>query len=118
MKRIHKSLGVAMLLLLWHCSDGSKIEKPEGLISPERMELIIYDLSIMNGLRSATEKNELFEPIMNVAYIYKKYKVDSAQLAQSENYYSKHPLQYLRIHKNVEKRLEMAIDSLNKVEKK
>ena len=51
---------------------------------------------------------------MNVTYIYKKYKIDSAQLAASDSYYAKNPMQYLRIHRNVEKRLNSTIDSLNK----
>ncbi|MGB1020945.1 MAG: DUF4296 domain-containing protein [Flavobacteriaceae bacterium] len=109
---------LVLLVFLGSCSDGTKIQKPEKLISPQKMEKIIYDLSIMNGLRSATDKNELFEPIMNVAYIYKKHKVDSAQLADSEAYYSKHPLQYLRIHRNVENRLLATQDSLNNLGRK
>jgi len=108
----------AVLLFLLSCSDGTKVQKPDNLISPQQMEQIIYDLSIMNGLRSDTNKNELFEPIMNVAYIYKKYKIDSAQLASSEAYYAKHPLQYLRIHRNVENRLVATQDSLNQLGRK
>lgn len=114
--RLYQFLG--LLFFFGSCSDNTKIQKPENLISSQKMEKIIYDLSIMNGLRSATDKNELFEPIMNVAYIYKKYGVDSAQLANSETYYSKHPLQYLRIHRNVENRLVATQDSLNNLEKK
>ena len=109
---------LALLVFFGSCSDKTKIQKPENLIAPQKMEKIIYDLSIMNGLRSATDKNELFEPIMNVAYIYKKHKVDSAQLAHSETYYSQHPLQYLRIHRNVENRLVATQDSLNNLDRK
>lgn len=114
--RYYQFLG--LLIFFGSCSDKTKIQEPEHLISPQKMEKIIYDLSIMNGLRSATDKNKLFEPIMSVAYIYKKYKVDSAQLANSEAYYTKHPLQYLRIHRNVENRLVATQDSLNNLEKK
>ena len=59
-------------------------------------------------------RKKIFEPIMNVTYIYKKYKIDSAQLATSDSYYAKNPQQYHRIHRNVEKRLNSTIDSLNK----
>lgn len=101
-------------LFFYNCSQRNTIEKPQGLISTEKMELILYDLSVMNGLRSSQGRKEIFEPIMNVTYIYKKYKIDSAQLAASDSYYAKNPMQYLRIHRNVEKRLNSTIDSLNK----
>ena len=103
------------LILFFHsCGQRNTVEKPQGLISTENMELILYDLSVMNGIRSSQGRKEIFEPIMNVTYIYKKYKIDSAQLAASDFYYAKNPLQYLRIHRNVEKRLNATIDSLNK----
>ena len=114
--RNSKIISVLLYLILFmhSCGQRNKIEKPQSLISTEKMELILYDLSVMNGLRSSQGRKKIFEPIMNVTYIYKKYKIDSAQLATSDSYYAKNPQQYHRIHRNVEKRLNATIDSLNK----
>ena len=101
--------------LFCSCLSNNSIKKPENLISQDKMETILYDLSIVNSLRLSSFKNQDYSSISLDSYIYIKHGVDSLQLIKSESYYSKVPRIYLKIYNNVEKRLNKTKDSLNKI---
>jgi len=108
---------IMLLVLTFFCSclSNNSIKKPDNLINQEKMEAILYDLSIINSIKPSSYKNPNYSDISLDSYIFLKYGVDSLQLIQSENYYSKIPKLYLKIYNNVEKRLEKTKDSLNKI---
>ena len=97
------------------CSSNNSIKKPDNLINQEKMEAILFDLSIINSIRPSSYKNPNYSDMSLDSYIFLKYGVDSLQLVQSESYYSKIPKIYLKIYNNVEKRLKKTKDSLNKI---
>ena len=101
--------------LFCSCLSNNSVKKPDNLISQEKMEAILYDLSIVNSLRASSYKNQDYSSISLDSYIYIKHGVDSLQLIKSESYYSKVPRIYLKIYNNVEKRLNKTKDSLNKI---
>ncbi len=82
------------------------IEEPENLIPEDKMVDIIYDLSLLEAIRTqrpmSIEKNNL-DPR---TYIYKKHKIDSVQFAQSNKYYAGDVGRYKRIYESVDKRIE------------
>jgi len=47
------------------------------------------------------------------SYLYKKYKIDSLQLVQSEEYYIKNPRIYYRIYSKVISQLQKSKDSID-----
>ena len=108
---------IMLLVLTFFCSclSNNSIKKPDNLINQEKMEAILYDLSIINSIRPSSYKNPNYSDISLDSFIFLKYGVDSLQLIQSENYYSKIPKIYLKIYNNVEKRLKKTKDSLNKI---
>ena len=97
------------------CLSNNSVKKPDNLISQEKMEAILYDLSIINSIRPSSYKNNDYSNLSLDSYIYIKYDVDSLQLTQSESYYSKIPKIYLKIYNNVENRLKKTKDSLGKI---
>tara|TARA_B100001540_G_scaffold220042_1_gene194465 strand:- start:70 stop:423 length:354 start_codon:yes stop_codon:yes gene_type:complete len=108
---------IILLFLTFFCSciSNYSIKKPDNLINQEKMEAILYDLSIINSIKPSSYKNPEFPSSSLDSYIFIKYGVDSLQLTQSESYYSKIPKIYLKIYNNVEKRLKKTKDSLNKI---
>ncbi len=99
-------------LVFCSCMDNNTIKKPDNLIGEKKMEAILYDIAIVNSVRSSSFQNLNYSDLSLNSYIFKKHQVDSIQLVKSEIYYSKLPRIYLRIHKNVEKRLKKVKDSL------
>jgi len=98
--------------------NNSVVEKPDNLIDKDEMVDIIYDLSLLEGIRSSNY-NSLKERGINPAkYVYKKYNIDSLQFAKSDRYYASDIEVYAKIYEKVTARLEnekKLVDSLVKV---
>lgn len=107
-------------MLLFSCKE-EVVEKPDRLIDKEVMENIIYDMSLLDAIKynepSTTEKYK----VNPKEFIYKKYKVDSAQFAQSNIYYASNFDEYKEMYDNVVKRIDgkkTVLDSIIKKEVK
>ena len=86
-------------------SCGNAIEKPDNLIEKEKMDAIIYDLTILQAMRGSFQ-GKLDSLNVNPAdYIYKKYNIDSAQFANSNKYYASDVAAYNRMYNRVNERL-------------
>ncbi|SHG50664.1 DUF4296 domain-containing protein [Flagellimonas flava] len=98
---------VTFILALLFLSCGEEvIEKPENLIPKEEMVNILHDLALLksaqNNIKPILEHKEL--TIME--FLYQKYQIDSARLAQSDLYYASIPLEYQAIYEEIDARLE------------
>ena len=102
-----KKLGIilAVALLVASCRK-EVVKKPDNLIEKEKMTDILYDLAILEAMRS--QKPLVLEQngINQNTYIYKKYGIDSLQFAQSNQYYSADIVAYKKMYDEVVKRLE------------
>jgi hypothetical protein len=96
-------LGIA--LLAFACAK-KVVEKPDNLIGKDKMTNIIYDLAILEAMRS--QKPIILEEngINQNTYIYKKYGIDSVQFAKSNQYYAADIVVYKQMYEEVAKRLE------------
>lgn len=92
-----------MLLSLISCKDA--IEKPENLIERDHMIDILYDISLLEAIKSQNINGGISNKKAN-EYLYKKYKIDSVQLAQSNKYYAADVEEYKKIFEEVKRRLE------------
>jgi len=111
---------LVIVILLFSCKNDG-IEKPDRLIDKEVMENIIYDMSLLEAIKynepSTTEKYK----VNPKEFIYKKYKVDSTQFAQSNIYYAANFDEYKAMYDNVIKRMDgkkAVLDSIIKKEVK
>ena len=94
-----------IFVLLFSCG-APEVEKPEGLLSKEKMAAILYDITVINATKGVQtkaleENNLLFEN-----FIYEKHKIDSISFAKSNHYYAAYPEQYTTIYQIVEARLK------------
>ena len=111
MKKVAVFMGLMVLLA---CTDTA-IKKPEKLIDETVMSAIIYDLAVMDGMKS---RNQSLSKSESSEYIYKKYNIDSLQFAQNSQYYSADINKYKKIYEKVSERLtqeKKVADSLVKV---
>ena len=88
---------------LFSCSDA--IEKPENLIEKEKMDDIIYDLTLLQAMRGSFQGRLDSANVTAADYIYKKYNVDSSQFANSNRYYASDVAAYNRMYNRVNERL-------------
>ncbi len=103
MKRI---VYITLFMILAVACNEKLVEKPEDLISREKMVDILYDLSLINAGKAINPKVLQENQIESMDYIYRKYDVDSAQFMSSDLYYASLPLEYEAIYRALEDRIE------------
>lgn len=104
-------------ILLSSCKD-EVIQKPENLIDVKTMEDILYDLSLLQGMRANNQGILDSNNINPKTYVYKKYKIDSLQFVKSNQYYASDVKRYKRMYNAVNNRLtknKTSIDSILKI---
>ena len=97
------------------------VNTPKKLIEKDEMVNIMYDLSILEAIKIQNPSSLDSFKINSNQYIYKKYKIDSAQFAQNNIYYAADYKEYKKMYEQVKSRLDKnvtAAEILIKVEKK
>lgn len=106
-KRLFIILGV--LLFVHACTGGPK--KPKNLISKKEMVSILIDAKLISSANSVNKKIMETNGVFPNSYIFNKYNIDSAQFAQSNEYYTFRVKDYEEIY-------EMVKDSLDRLKAK
>lgn len=120
-----KNILVFLLIILLSITLGScgndKVSKPKNLIPQNTMEDILYDLAIVDGARIADPQGLAEAGISQQAFIFEKYKIDSLQFAESNNYYTSNIDGYIVMLERVLSKIEIektVLDSIVKAETK
>jgi hypothetical protein len=101
------------------CANKAETPKPKKLIDKAVMENILYDLALLQALKSYSPEKLTKNDINSKTYIYQKYKIDSAQFADNNSYYASDVVAYKVLFDNVAARLEKekkAIEDINSKE--
>jgi hypothetical protein len=109
-----------VLIILVGCKK-ELVKEPKRLIEREKMVDIMYDISLLDAIK--VQSPTLLDSFKNNSnqYIFKKYKIDSTQFAQSNSYYAADYKGYEKMVKEVKDRLEkekIQLTALIKVEAK
>jgi hypothetical protein len=118
---MRKILSLLAIVMLFVGCKKEVVEEPDRLIAKGKMIDIMYDMAILEA--SKFQSSAISEDYSNnpSEYIYKKYKVDSLQLAQSNIYYASDYIEYEEMFQQINKRIttqKTRIDSILKIEKK
>lgn len=84
------------------CKDEA-IQKPNNLISRDKMENIIYDLAILEATRAHNYSVQDYPSPTD--FIKRKYKIDSLTFAKSTQFYASDIKEYKKMYDNVKERL-------------
>lgn len=98
-----KSILASLLMVVIGCN--SSVEKPKNLINKDKMINVLYDLSLLQAIKTQNISGGINNKESN-QYIFKKYKIDSVQLAQSNKYYASDMEEYKNIFAAVKAKLE------------
>lgn len=91
------------LLLLFSCN-SSTVEKPSNLIAKDKMVDILYDISLLEAIKTQNINGGMTLKMSN-DYIYKKYKIDSVQFVKSNKYYASDIDEYKKMFEKIKARL-------------
>lgn len=110
-----------VVLMIFVSCKKEAAQAPNGLIEKDKMVDIIYDITLLEAARNqAPLVLDSFKD-NSEQYIYKKYKIDSIQFAQSNIYYATDLKEYNKMYDLVKLRLEKAknqTDAMLQLEKK
>ena len=98
-------------LLLAFIGCNHTIDKPDNLIEKDKMIDILYDISLLEAIKSQNISGGISNNNANT-YLYKKYKIDSIQFAQSNKYYASDIEEYKKMFEEVKSRLEKQIQKI------
>jgi hypothetical protein len=106
-----------MTAILWF---GCKPGIPDGIIKPDRMEKILYDMHIVDGYISNIYVADSAKKVAAAYYkgIYKKFGTDSAEYHKSLIWYNTNPVELEAMYKNIQKALakqKKAVDLADKM---
>ena len=99
---------ILSVVVLVSCKQNGTVlpERPENLLSEEKMVDVIYEMSVLSAAKSTNRKLLESNRVDPVDYVYSKHNIDSLQFAQSSDYYS-HDLEiYESIYSRVKKKLQ------------
>ena len=99
-----KRISLLAILTLLGCKDDL-VKKPDVLIDKSKMMDIMYDLALLEAIKYQNPAVLDSNQIRPKQYIYKKYKIDSLQLAQNNVYYAADYKSYKIMFEEVVKRI-------------
>jgi len=100
------------------CNGSKNIEKPEDLISKEKMGHILYDLYVINAAKGVNRKLLEKHRFIPETYVLTKYDIDSIQFAKSNSYYASDIEVYKDIVEKVKSRLEKEKEKFEDIRRK
>jgi len=101
-----KIIALLILISMGISCQESAVPKPDNLIDEDVLVSILYDLSLLEAIKSQNPAILETNNINSNTYIYSKYKIDSLQFARSNKYYASDIKKYKEIVENVNKKIE------------
>jgi len=114
-----KILSILLIIIVFLGCKEDTVQQPDRLIERGKMINIMYDVALLEALKYQNPATLAKYKINAPDYIYKKYKIDSLQFAQSNVYYAANYTEYKEMFDQVIKRIDsrkVIVDSLVKVE--
>lgn len=94
---------LVLFLVVVSCKK-SAVEAPKDLIDENQMVDIIYDLSLLDAMKSQGLNNQKNYPTAG-EFLKKKYKIDSVTFAANSKYYAADIANYKKMYEKVKTRL-------------
>ncbi|WP_116790512.1 DUF4296 domain-containing protein [Flavobacterium psychrotrophum] len=107
-----KKLVFILLSALAVSCGNENAPKPERLLSEDEMVDILYDISLLQAVKSYKSQILDTNSVDPRTYIYKKYKLDSITLSQNHNWYASDLENYEKIQGRVSNRIRSEHDKL------
>lgn len=106
MRRICKIVLLVALVLV-----SCEVQRPEHILSPEKMEAFLYDYHLVQSMSgeysTSSNKEKLF-----FDYVFKKHNVTKEQFDTAMVWYNRYPKHLHKIYSNLEERLEKEVELL------
>ena len=110
MKMRIKTLLLAFLLVFVSCANT--VEKPKKLIDKDKMVDILFDIALLEAVKSQNINGGISSKKAN-EFLFKKYQIDSLQWEENNKYYASDIEEYKKMYQEVKRRLEEETQKAN-----
>lgn len=110
-------IAILLLVVIVGCQEVQRPKKPEDFIPKDKMEDILFDISVINAARSHNTAKLKMARVEPEEFIYEKYNIDSLQLAENISYYTVDFNKYASLWENVNKRITEERDRVSELKK-
>lgn len=107
-----KLVFILLAVSLLACTN-STAPKPEHLLDKDEMADILYDIALLQSIKSYMPAVLDSNKVYSHNYIYKKYNIDSLTFAQNTKYYASDIETYEKIEKEVSERIKQEREKLS-----
>ncbi|MGL3000815.1 DUF4296 domain-containing protein [Flavobacterium sp. RSSB_23] len=108
----------ALLVSFVGCRKEETVKTPKKLIDKAVMVNVFYDLALLEASKYQMMSKTEYQKISPKEFIFKKYKIDSAQFSQSNIYYASSIEEYKAMFEQVQKRLQANSDKMDTIIKR
>lgn len=105
----------ALLVSFVGCRKEETVKAPKKLIDKAVMVNVFYDLALLEASKYQMMSKTEYQKISPKEFIFKKYKIDSAQFSQSNIYYASSIEEYKAMFEQVQKRLQTNSDKMDTI---
>ena len=99
-----KKLALIIVLFVFSCQNNG-VEKPDNLIEKDKMVDILYDVSLLEAVRSQGINGGVTNKEIN-DFVERKYNVDSTQFVKSNRYYAADVEEYKEMYEKIKTRVD------------
>ena len=101
---------LSLILFLLFMVEGCKVERPKEIISPSKMEDILYDYHLAQVMGSDLSGENLYKRSLILQYVYDKHHITRAELDSSLVWYARNPKALSQIYEHLEARADAELE--------
>ncbi len=116
MKKLNMISYIIVLIIITFSCNERKLNKPKKFIDKSTMINLIFDMKVAEKTKNITDKYKKKNQDY-LSFVYEKYKIDSLQFKENNDYYTENLGLYREIYKAVQQRLNDSIVKYKKIKK-
>lgn len=113
MRKVLKIIFLVFIIVSCNSNHVKGPEKPDNLISEDKMVEVIYDMSLLSAAKGVNRKTMEIEGVNPEQFVYDKHNIDSLQFALSNAYYTYDLKTYSQLYARVKVKLQEDKDRFN-----
>lgn len=105
---------ILLLALLAVGVSGCRLKRPDDVLSPKKMESILYDYHLAQSVSSELPREERYKTDAYINWVYRKNNVTKGEFERSLKWYCRYPKEFAKIYKHISNRVENEYKSVSK----
>jgi len=105
---------ILVLVLISFLVSGCRLKRPDDVLSPKKMENILYDYHLAQAVSSEMPRDERYKTDAYINWVYKKNNVTKGEFERSLKWYCRYPKEFAKIYKHISNRVEAEYKSASK----